>query len=386
MDTFFVSVERKYDPSLVGMPVIVGGGPGGEVRRGVVAACSYETRVFGVHSAMPLATALKLCPKAILIPVGRSNYGAETAKVREVLEGFTDHFEMTSPDEAYLDLEGTRRLHGPPIRAAHELRRRIAAATGLPVSVGLATTTTMAKMASKLGKPQGLFTIFPGQEASIVRHLPLRALPGLGPKTEERLRGRGIRTLGELIEMGAERLGEMFGEHGIDLHQRATGGSGGRVTPERQRAQISTEETYGEDLGDRDRIDGELARMTMKVGARLRKTDQRASTLTLKIRYPDFTTLTRQVPLEPPSHDDTRLLSTAKELFMRTWDRRTPLRLLGVGVSNMTDFVQEDLFSAPSSDKKDRLLAALDSVRETKGKGKLLWASALKRERQQKPD
>lgn len=376
MDTFYVSVERLHDPSLVGQPVIVGGGKGGDHRRGVVAACSYETRKFGVHSAMPLAQAIRLCPKAIVVPVGTSNYGEYTRRVRAILESFTDLVEMTSPDEAYIDLQGTERLHGPPIVAAHKLRQAVSEGVGLPVSVGLAASKTFAKIASKLSKPQGMFAVFPGQESSIARPLEIRALPGLGPKTAERLKRHGIRTLGDLIDAGEARLRAIAGDHAADLWRRAQGEAPGSVDPSRERLQISTESTFGEDIGERERLLGILARMTMKLGATLRKREQWAGTLTLKIRYPDFTTLTRQIPIDPPANDDRVLNELARGLFEKHWDRR-PLRLLGVAVSGLTTAVQEDLFSGTDADRRRRVLEALDAVGRKAGPDSLRWGSTL---------
>lgn len=376
MDTFFVSVERLNDPSLVGKPVIVGGGKGGDQRRGVVAACSYETRKFGVHSAMPLAQALRLCPGAILVPVGTSNYGDYTRKVREVLESFTDLVEMTSPDEAYIDLQGTERLHGGPIATAHKLRTAVAERVGLPVSVGLAASKTFAKIASKLSKPQGMFVIFPGQEASIAKPLPTRALPGLGPKMAERFKRHGIATLGQLIDAGEGRLRAIAGDAASDLLKRARGEVPGSVDPERERIQISTESTFAEDIGEETRLLEILARMTMKLGAALRKREQWAGTLTIKLRTPDFATLTRQVSIDPPANDERILMQVGRDLFRRHWDG-TPLRLLGVAVSGLTSVIQEDLFSGTEADRRRRLLEAMDTIGRKAGSGALRWGSTL---------
>ncbi len=377
MDTFFVSVERLHDRSLIGKPVIVGGGQDGDLRRGVVAACSYESRAFGVHSAMPLAQAMRLCPEAVIVPVGRSNYGEYTSRVRTILESFTDLVEMASPDEAYLDLRGTDLLHGEPIGAAHHIRSRIAAQTGLPVSIGLATTRTQAKIASKLSKPSGLFVVAPGGEAAIVRPLSISALPGLGPKTAKRLNGANIRTLGQLIDAGEERLVRLLGDHGASYYRRAIGKGSAQVTPSRERLQISTEATFGDDIGERELIHGKLARMTMKLGSQLRKREQWAGTLTLKIRYPDFTTLTRREGIEPRTNDDTILYRRARDFFDRVWDGATPLRLLGVGVANMGDAVQGDMFEDEDGRKRERLLQTLDSIGSAKGNARLIWGSAL---------
>jgi DNA polymerase IV len=376
MDTFFVSVERLHDASLRNRPVIVGGGKDGDLRRGVVAACSYETRKFGVHSAMPLAQATRLCPQAIVIPVGRSKYSDYTAKVRSVLEGFTDRVEMTSPDEAYLDLAGTERMHGPPIAAADKLWRAVAGGVGLPVSVGVAASKTFAKIGSKLAKPQGLFAVFPGQETSVARPLALRALPGLGPKTAERLTRHGLRKLGDLLDAGQSRIVAMLGDQGGELLRRIQGEIPGRVDPERERIQISTESTFAEDIGDAGRVQEILARMTMKLGAALRRREQWAGTLAIKLRYPDFTTLTRQVTVDPPSNDDRVINELARGLFLKHWDRR-PLRLLGVGVSGLTNVIQEDLFSGTEADRRRRVLDALDSVGRKSGADKLRWGSTL---------
>lgn len=377
MDTFFVSVERKHNPALIGKPVIVGGGRGGELRRSVVCACSYETRPFGVHSAMPMVQAVRLCPNAILVPVGTSDYGAETARVRAILAEFTDQFEMTSPDEAYVDLAGTELLHGSPIDAAHKLREAITHRTGVPCSVGLSTSKTVSKIASKLSKPGGMFVVLPGGEASILRPLKIRSLPGLGKKTAATLEHHAIRTLGQLGDQGVERMVHLLGDHGASLWRRAQGICNSAVEPDRERVQISTETTFGEDVGDAEQLRGLLARMTAKLGERLRARGQWAGTITIKIRYPDFSTHTRQSSLQPPSHHDRELLIIAEELLKTTWDRRTPLRLIGVGVSGLTDTVQQDLISSKTDEKQERLLAAMDRIRETKGRAALGWANAV---------
>ncbi|MCH8333602.1 DNA polymerase IV [Candidatus Sumerlaeota bacterium] len=377
MDAFYVSVERKSDPALVGKPVIVGGGPGGEIRRGVVAACSYEARVFGIHSAMPLTRAMRLCPDAVLVPVGRSKYSVETARIRAILEEFNDLVEMTSPDEAYLDLQGTEMLHGPPIEVAARLRRRIVSRLDLPASVGLATSKTVAKIASKLAKPNGLFVVFPGHEAAILSPLPVRALPGLGPKTGERLKSNGIETLGDIARRGEAGLKALLGNHGASLFRRALGDCTSQVRSSRDPVQLSTEETFAEDIGDEARLGAALARMTMKLGRRLRRRGQWAGTLTLKLRYPDFTTLTRQTPLSPPSDDDTILLRAARALLKDAWDHRTPLRLIGVGTARLTAVIQEDLFPSEADRKHRRLLETMDSIRQRGGEDQVRWASAM---------
>lgn len=377
MDTFFVSVERLNDPSLEGRPVIVGGGRDGDPRRAVVAACSYETRRFGVHSAMPMTRALALCPDAVVIPVGRSDYGAATARVRGVLDSFTDRYEMTSPDEAYVDLIGSERLHGPPVEAAHRLRMMIRTETGLPVSIGLATSRTVAKIASKLSKPRGMFVVAPGGEAAILRPLPLRALPGLGPKTTSALESRGIRTLGQLASADPGLLGRVAGDHAESLRRRAAGECTSPVEPTRERKQISTERTFAEDVGGRAEIESLLMKMSMKVAAQLRRRGEWASTCAVKVRYPDFRTLTRQAPLDPPSHDDQALFRAARDLFVRAWDGRTPLRLLGVAASGLVRATQGDFISDGPDENRERLLAAMDRIRAKEG-GAITWGSAMK--------
>lgn len=377
MDTFFVSVERKFNPALRNKPVIVGGGRGGDLRRSVVCACSYETRPFGVRSAMPMVQALRLCPAAIIVPVGTSDYGSETARIRDVISNFTDQFEMTSPDEAYIDLQGTELLHGPPISAADKLREAITVTTGLPCSVGLATSKTVAKIASKLSKPGGMFAVLPGGESAILRPLQIRALPGLGKKTAAIIEHHAIRTLGQLVDQGLDRAIHLLGDHGASLWRRAQGICTSPVEPERERIQISTESTFSEDIADLEDINALLARMTAKLGERLRARGQWAGTLSIKIRYPDFTTHTRQSTLHPLSHHDHKLLSIAKDLLLKTWDRRTPLRLIGVGVTGLTDTVQKDLFSATEDEKQERLLAALDRIRQFKGRDALGWGNTI---------
>ncbi|MBI3735390.1 DNA polymerase IV [Candidatus Sumerlaeota bacterium] len=374
-----MSVERKHDPTLAGKPVIVGGGESGNLRRGVVAACSYETRIFGVRSAMPLLRAVKLCPEAIVVPVGRSDYAAETARIRHVLESFTDHIEMTSPDEAYVDLQRTALLHGPPIRAADRLRQRISQGVGLPVSVGLATSKTVAKVASKISKPQGMFVVMPGSEASILRPFPIRVLPGLGPKTEAILIKHGIETLGQLQVASDSDLLRWLGDHGIGIQRRAKGLCDSEVQPSRERVQISTEETFSDDISDPERLHAELAAMTMQLGAKLRRRGLWAGTISVKIRYPDFITITRQRTLDPATHDDVVLLAVAEKLLGESRDPRRPLRLLGVGVSNLGTATQPDFCSVGAEAKRERILDTLDSLSQRVGKGKIGWGGVMTR-------
>lgn len=383
MDTFFVSVERKFDPSLNGKPVIVGGGPDGDRRRGVVAACSYETRVFGVRSAMPLAQALRLCPEAIVVPVGRSNYSAETRRIRETLETLTELYEMTSPDEAFIDLRGTEALYGSPKGAADTLWARLDEHVGLPFSIGLATSKTVAKIASKLAKPRGLFVVPPGEEPAVLAPLPIRALPGLGPKTAEALARREIHTLGELADLGPRRLADMLGEGAASLARRARGECEAPVVPSRERKQISAETTFKTDIADPIQLGVELARLVMRVGLDLRGSGRWAGVLGMKLRTPNFETHTRQTPLRPPANDDPALLAASRELLRAAWDGRAPVRLLGVSLSQFTTEVQADLFGAEETDKRERLMRAVDAIRLGEGRGKLIWGSAMRGKKQE---
>ena len=295
MDAFFVSVEELFDPSLKGKPVVVGGRPD---ERGVVSAASYAARKFGVHSAMPLRTAYKMCPQAIFVDGHPDRYREYSHKVYEVLQAFSPLVEMASIDEAYLDITGTERLYGPPLKAAHLLHERMKAATNLNCSIGIAASRLVAKISSDQAKPNGVLWIIPGQEAAFLAPLDVRKVPGVGKVTEKNLHALGIRKVGDLARLDEAFLEERFGKWGLALAGKSRGLDAGgwfdsEIGEDEGPKSISHEHTFNEDTANLEQIEATLARLSEMVGRRLREHKLQARTLQLKLRYSDFSTITR---------------------------------------------------------------------------------------------
>lgn len=366
MDCYYVSVERLHNPSLIGRPVAVGGPEGG---RGVVSSASYEARAFGVRSAMPMARARQLCPGLVVVGGSMEVYTRYSRRIHQLLEEFTPLVQMASQDEAYVDLTGTERLWGPALAAAERVRRRIVDETGLPCSVGLATNKLVAKVASALCKPSALLFVPPGSEARFLAPLPVRSLPGIGPKAAERLRELGVTRIGEVAALGAERLGRFFGSHGAELAARAIGIAPGAVECDTLPKSIGNEETFSRDRADHEFLDMILATLSEKVASRLRGQGAAAMTITLKYRYENFETHTAARSLPSPTNDDAEILRSARLLLADRAVRGRPLRLLGVTAGNLVfgEF-QEDLFDGgEEAEKRQRLHSALDAARRKHG-------------------
>src|SRR5215471_6500666 len=282
MDAFFVSVELLERPELRGKPVVVGGRPD---QRGVVSAASYEARKFGIQSAMPLRTAAKLCPHAIFLDGHHEKYGEWSDRVATILAKFSPIVEMVSIDEAYLDLAGTARLHGPPFAAAHKLLTMITASTLLPCSAGLASTRLVAKVASDQAKPKGLLWVAPGQEAQFLAPLPVRKIPGIGEVTERALRALEIEYVHQLAETGLEKMERIFGRWGTALYRKARGGDSYEFVVDAEPKSISHNHTFGRDTDDTAQLESLLSHLSQKACKRLREAGLSARTLTLTIRY-----------------------------------------------------------------------------------------------------
>jgi len=335
MDAFFVSVEEVYDPSLIGKPVIVGGQAH---ERGVVSAASYAARKFGVHSAMPLRTAYKLCPQAIFVDGHPSRYREYSEKVYKVLSDFSPVVEMASVDEAYIDITGTERLYGPPLRAAHLLHDRMKAATRLNCSIGIAASRLVAKISSDQAKPNGVLWVIPGTEAAFLAPLDVRKVPGVGKVTEKNLHAAGIRKVGDLARLDEKLLEQRFGKWGLALAGKSRGLDAGgwfdrEIGEDVGPKSISHEHTYNEDTADVVQLESTLARLSEMVGRRLREHGLHARTLQLKLRYSDFTTITRAHSLNRATQIDTEIFDEIRALFHANWRRgarplarRTPTR------------------------------------------------------------
>src|SRR6266852_965765 len=301
MDAFFVSVELLERPELRGKPVVVGGRPD---QRGVVSAASYEARKFGIQSAMPLRTAAKLCPQAIFLDGHHAKYGEWSDRVATILGKFSPIVEMVSIDEAYLDLAGTERLHGPPFAAAHKLLRTITRETSLPCSGGLATTRLVAKVASDQAKPRGLVWVAPGQEQRFLAPLSVRKIPGIGEVTERALRALGIETVEQIAAMPQEKLESIFGQWGTALYRKARGGDSYEFVIDAEPKSISHNHTFGEDTEDSNALTAMLSHLSQKACKRLREAGLATRTLTLTIRYAGFETHTRSKTLGEPTKLD----------------------------------------------------------------------------------
>jgi DNA polymerase-4 len=371
LDAFYASVEQLRRPELRGKPVIVGGIHDDRGRvitaRGVVSAASYEARRFGVHSAMPLATALRLCPQAAVVPVDFAAYREKSAQVFAVARAVTPMVEPLSLDEAYLDVGGSRLRFGEPPEIAARLRDEIFATTQLHASFGVAATKVVAKVASDLRKPRGFVVVRPGEEAAFLAPLPLRRLPGLGPAAERGLNGLGVSTLGQLAALPRDVLQRRLGEHaGASLWERAQGIDEGEVTVPGRPKSVSREETFFHDVSDRAVLAERMRHLAADVGRRLRAGEWRGRTITIKLRYSDFTTLSRQQSLPVPTDADVLIAQTGMRLLDAAWTG-DPMRLLGVGVSSLQDASQLDLFEAPSRERDSRLDRVLDQLRSRFG-------------------
>ena len=365
MDAFFVSVEELEDPSLKGKAVIVGADPDG---RGVVAAASYEARKFGVHSAVPIRTAKKLCPHAVFLRGQHEKYREYSDKIGQIFGEFTPVVEMVSIDEAYLDLTGCERLHGSAFRAADRLIRTVEERTGLNCSVGVSTSHLLSKIASDQAKPHGLLYVFAGSEAKFLAPLPIRRMPGIGKVTEPQLKSLGIKTIGDLQHIGLAQLKERFGKYGEWLFSKARGEDIEAYAHTEEPKSISHETTFATDINDVEEMERTLSYLSQLVGRRLRDHGFFARTVGLKLRYADFRTLTRDVTLDEPTHLDSVIFENVLRLFDRIYNRRLKVRLLGVRTSNLEKAVfQRNLLAAPQQDKLDRLMHAADQLRDRFG-------------------
>jgi DNA polymerase IV len=381
MDAFFVSVEELYDPSLKGKPVVVGGQ---RDERGVVSAASYAARKFGVHSAMPLRTAAKLCPQAIFVNGHPERYREYSGRVYEVLCRFSPQVEMASVDEAYLDMTGTERLHGLPLRSAHRLHDAMKAATQLNCSIGIGTSRLIAKVGSAKAKPNGVFWVLPSQEAKFLAPLDVRDIPGVGKVMEQKLHDMGIDRVGDLARLEERDLEQRFGKWGLALAGKSRGEDAGgwfdtAVGEDADPKSISHEHTYNEDTAQLDRIQSTLMRLSEMVGRRLREGGYFARTLQLKLRYSDFTTLTRAHSPDQATQIDTEIYNEVRRLFLCNWKKGAPVRLLGVQASHFDEGPSQlDLLEPSRQQRWQKALEVADHLRDKFGESTIGLATGMK--------
>lgn len=341
MDCFYAAVHVRDDPSLAGRPVVIGGDPEG---RGVVAAASYEARRYGIRSAMPAARARRLCPSAVFLRPEFPRYRRESERVFAIWRSFTPLVQAMSIDEAYLDLTEHLERWGSATAAAREIRRRVREETSLTVSVGVAPNKLVAKIASDHGKPDGLTVVRPGEVEAFLESLPVRRLHGVGPATERALAELGVTTIGELRGLPAERLAERFGRHGRALYEFARGRDERPVHTGRERKSLGHESTFRRDLTRRADMEAELDRLSEAVAAGLAERALAACTVTIKVRYPDFTTVTRSTTLPLPTADGGAIAGLARGLLDLTEAGEQPVRLLGVTASALVPGGAEQLW------------------------------------------
>src|SRR5712664_3260872 len=376
MDAFFVSVELLERPELRGKPVIVGGQPN---QRGVVTAASYEARKFGVHSAMPLRTAGRLCPHAVYLDGHHAKYSERSDRVATILAKFSPVVEMVSIDEAYLDLAGTERLHGPPLAAADKLLRAISGRASLPCSGGLAATRLVAKVASDQAKPRGLLWVALGQEARFLAPLSVRKIPGIGEVTERALRALAIETVEQLAAVPQEKLEKIFGQWGTALYRKARGGDSYEFVIDAEPKSISQNHTFGEDTDDSAALSAMLSHLSQKACKRLREAGLATRTLTLTIRYAGFETYTRSKTLAEPTRLDADIFAVFQELFRAHRDVKRKIRLLGVCLSGLTHGNEQlDLLDAERRARLEKLTSAADRLRDRFGFGKVQFGGSLR--------
>jgi len=390
MDAFYASVEVRDNPSLTGLPVCVGG-PASS--RGVISAASYEAREYGVHSAMPTAQARRLCPQLVLLPPDFDRYTAVSRQVMGIFHRYTPLVEPLSLDEAFLDVSGTERLFGDAVEVGRAIKADILRETGLVASVGVAPTKFLAKLASDLDKPDGFRVIEREQVREVLDPLPVSKIFGVGPRTAKRLEQLGVTTVRDLADQPRDEVRGRFGASGLWIHDLAHGIDPRRVTPRREEKSHGMERTFAEDISDREELGALLLSFCEEVAFTLRDKGLRGRTITLKVRYPDFTTVTRTKSLDVPTNLGPRIYQVAARLLGRL--DPGPLRLLGVQVSRLEDVripTQGSLFNgAPagegrrlwmeSNEKLSAVTESLDKLRRKLGPGAVIPATLLGREK-----
>lgn len=333
LDAFFASVEVLLDSSLKGKPVVVGGRPR---ERGVVAAASYPARKYGVRSAMPMGRALDLCPDLVIVPPHYAMYTRYSRQVMALVREAAPLVEQVSIDEAYLDLTALISDWEEAVERARDLQARVQSELDLSASLGVATSKLVAKVASDRDKPGGLTVVRPGEEAAFLAPLPVRVLWGVGPVTAARLRDLRVTTVGDLAQREESELVGLFGKHGAAMARHARGEDNRPVVAKHETKQVSQERTFARDVGQLETLKGHLWRMCKRVADRLHRLERAAGTVGIKMRYADFTTLTRQTSLLVPTDEDVEIYRAALALLERTWERDRAVRLLGVAATNLT--------------------------------------------------
>ena len=363
LDAFFVSVERILDPSLNGKPVIVGGNPHG---RGVVSACSYESRVFGVHSGMPTRKAYELCPHGLFIHGSHGNYSAYSKEVKKILSKYAPMIQQASVDEFYMDFTGCTHIYGSLFMFASRIQKEIKDKLQLPSSIGIGTNKTVAKIGSDCMKPLGITYIIPGMEKQFLAPMPIEVIPGVGEKMLEKLHAHRVYKIADVLKKSEDYWETVFGKYGIALYRKAEGKGTDYLDPPQPRKSISKERTYREDIDDKIEIEKTLFKLTSQVCQILRDKNIQASTVSIKLRYSDFVTITRAKTIKP-SDDDKIIFETATDLFRKNYKRSVSIRLIGIHLTKFSEYCeQEYLFDFEEINRK-KLLRAVTKIRDRYG-------------------
>ena len=382
MDAFFASIEERDHPEYKGKPIVVGADPKGGRGRGVVSTCSYAARRFGIHSAMPISTAYRRCPHAVFLPVNMEKYSRVSERIFSILREFTPAVEVISIDEAFLDISGTYKLFGArsptkstPRDVALLIKERIKGRTGLTASIGLGPTKMAAKIASGLKKPDGLVEVTDDELPGFLRPLDVEKLWGVGTKTKAILNGMGITTVGDLAKRPQEELVSVFGKNGEWFWEMAHGIDESDVLSEREAKSISNEITFERDTRDKDLIIRSLVRLCEEVAGRLRDSDLKCRTITLKIRVEGFQTYTRATTIAEPTNYSEVFIKEIKQLYADFEGRSKKVRLVGVRASKFSSAEEKDLFTAKEDSKNESVHKALDTIRHRFGSDSISRAS-----------
>lgn len=374
MDAFFSAVEQRDRPALQGKPVVVGADPKGGQGRGVVSTCSYEARVFGVHSAMPISKAYRLCPHAVFLPVDFRKYRQASRQIFEVLERYTPDIEPISIDEAFLDITGTAHLHGSASALALHIKKDIRKEVNLAASIGIAPVKMVAKIASDVSKPDGLLEIKPHEVESFLSPLPVERLWGVGKKSKDFLNRLGVVTIGDLVQIPRTKAFEYFGEHGLHLLDLASGIDPRDVSVSHETKSISHEYTFDVDEADPEKVIKVLFILSQKVSRRLRQEGLKGRTVSIKVRLENFQTFTRAKTLEGRTNFVDTIDQHARQLFKEFFKRGMRIRLIGVRLTGFDDpYVSDGLFTDPLDAKKENIHQAVDLLKDRFGEGMIHW-------------
>ena len=363
LDAFFISVERVFNPKLEGKPVIVGGNPTG---RGVVAACSYEAREYGLHSAMPIKTAYKLCPHGIYLHGHYNEYVRFSRAVEQILKQYAPFIEQASIDEFYMDFSGCRDIYGSLFMFASKIQKEIKDKLGLPCSIGIGTNKTIAKVASDCMKPCGVTYVLPTMEKEFLAPMPIETIPGIGKVTQRTLNAKGFFTIGNIANTSSDYFTAAFGKYGLCLWEKANGKGEEYLTQSEERKSISHATTFEKDIVDKKELEKIYFELTSKVCQTLRNNNGQASTVGIKLRYSDFLTLTREKTINP-TDDDKEIYDNVITLFRKCYTRRVGVRLVGVRLTKFNEFVEQEFLFNDEKIIRKRMLRAVQKIRDKYG-------------------